>query len=428
MNIIHIFRAPVGGLFRHVVDLANGQIARGHRVGIIADSRTGNARSDEILAVLSPKLALGLIRIPIQRQPNPFDIVTVWQVARRIRQTGAEVVHGHGAKGGALARLASAPKGTVRGYTPHGGSLHDAVAGKFCIMLERLLMRRGNLYLFESAYARDIFRRKVGHPGGTVRVIHNGVTKTEFEPVELAAHATAIVFLGELRALKGIDVLIDAIAILRRDGRPLTATIVGDGPDACSLRTRVDRLGLRNLVHFEKPMPTRAALALGRIIVMPSRAESLPYVVLEAAAAGKLLIVTKVGGIPEVYGPLSDALVPPDNADALAQAIAKTIDNPEVANQTAQALRERVAASFSVDAMVETVLASYQRALGIDAAPAEIETSNKVDRSANGAFRAFWYGQVAHENGRVKLFETEHEAWEYLARCDLAGNITGLYP
>ena len=58
-------------------------------------------------------------------------------------------------------------------------------------------------------------------------------------------------------------------------------------------------------------MPARQAIALGRIMVVPSRAESLPYVVLEAAAAGMPLIATGVGGIPEIYGPLSDTLVPP---------------------------------------------------------------------------------------------------------------------
>ena len=56
MKILHVLRAPIGGLFRHVVDLVSGQIAHGHRVGIIADSQTGNARSDEILAALSPSL------------------------------------------------------------------------------------------------------------------------------------------------------------------------------------------------------------------------------------------------------------------------------------------------------------------------------------------------------------------------------------
>ena len=108
MNILHVFRAPVGGLFRHVVDLARGQIARGHRVGLIADSRTGGERAEETLAALAPQLALGLTRLPMHRQLNPGDAIAAWHVTRRITQTGAHVVHGHGAKGGAYARLAFA--------------------------------------------------------------------------------------------------------------------------------------------------------------------------------------------------------------------------------------------------------------------------------------------------------------------------------
>jgi glycosyltransferase involved in cell wall biosynthesis len=380
MNIIHVFRAPVGGLFRHVVDLANGQIARGHRVGVIADSLTGSARADEILAALSPKLALGLTRIPMQRQPSPTDIAAVWHVTRWIRQTGAEIIHGHGAKGGALARLAFAPKRTVRGYTPHGGSLHDAVGGKFHIMLERALLRRGNLYLFESAYSHATFSNKIGRPRGTVKVVHNGVSRAEFEPIAPAAGATDIVFLGELRMLKGIDVLIDAIAILRGGGRSLTATVVGDGPDAAALQAQVAALELTEAVHFVSPMPARAAMALGRIMVMPSRAESLPYVVLEAAAAGKPMIATDVGGIPEVYGPLAAVLVPPGDANALARAIMKALDDPAAADRTAQQLRERIAASFSVDTMVDTVLASYKHALGVDVTPVEIKNRSAAYR------------------------------------------------
>ena len=60
LNILHVLRAPVGGLFRHVVDLARGQAARGHRVGVIADSSSGGARAEEALADLSSVLALDL--------------------------------------------------------------------------------------------------------------------------------------------------------------------------------------------------------------------------------------------------------------------------------------------------------------------------------------------------------------------------------
>jgi glycosyltransferase involved in cell wall biosynthesis len=360
MKILHVLRAPVGGLFRHVVDLAHGQIARGHDVGLVVDSRTANGLSEAALAALTPKLALGLSRYPIFRQPGPADFAAVLHVARRIGATGAEFVHGHGAKGGALARLAPAHGALIRAYTPHGGSLHDAVGGRICILMEKALKRRGQLYLFESTYSRDTFHRKIGRPAGTVRVVHNGVGRDELAPVALDPDAVDVVVLGEMRALKGVDVLIYALAHSRRLGRRLTAALIGAGPDAASFRELVETLGLQGLVTFHKPMPTRAALAQGRVVVLPSRAESLPYVVLEAAAASKPLVATRVGGVPEVFGPFADRLVAPDDVAALAKAIADAVDG--AADATAQALRLRVEKAFSVDAMVEAVLGAYQQA------------------------------------------------------------------
>jgi len=364
MDIVHIFRAPFGGLFRHVIDLANGQIARGHRVGLITDASRDTPRSENILAALMPKLALGLTRIRIPREPGVQDVRALWQVSRRIQQTNADVVHGHGAKGGALARLTLTPRKIVRAYTPHGGSLHDAVGSTLHLMLEKALLPLGNLYIFESGYSQRTFERKIGKTAATMRIIHNGIGESEFAPISPAPDAADIVYLGELRRLKGIDVLINAIALLRRNGRPVSAVIVGDGQAEVELRAMVADHDLGDLIIFKSAMPARAALALGKIVVMPSRAESLPYVALETAAAGKPLIATNVGGIPEIYGPLAHLLIPPDNVDALAQSILATIDYPAVALQTVLTLRTRIAASFSVDAMVDGVLSSYQQALG----------------------------------------------------------------
>jgi glycosyltransferase involved in cell wall biosynthesis len=362
MKIIHVFRAPVGGLFRHVLDLAQGQIARGHQVGIIADSLTGSARSNQLLSTIAPELGLGLTRVPMHRQPSPFDIVSLYHITKRIIRSGAEVVHGHGAKGGALARLVPLRGTAVRAYTPHGGSLHDAVGGKLHLWLERLLMQRGNLYLFESAYSYDAFRTKIGRPDGIVQTVHNGVSKAEFEPVLTDPEATDILFLGELRMLKGVDVLIEAISILQGQGRSLTATVIGDGPDAQIFRAQAARLGLSKSIRFRKPMPARAALALGHIMAVPSRAESLPYVILEAAAAGKPLVATRVGGIPEIFGSLSDRLVTPGDSTSLAMALAKMLDDPAATAEFSHILRSRVASTFSLDVMINQVLSAYEQA------------------------------------------------------------------
>jgi len=366
LSIIHVFRAPVGGLFRHVADLVRGQIDRGHRVGIIADSTTGNARSDGIFAEIVPHLALGLTRIPMRRPLSPLDAPAVWHVTKRIRETDADVIHGHGAKGGAYARLAVPGRPVVRAYTPHGGSLllrHDNMSGRMYLTLERILLARRALYLFESAYSGELFRAKIGKPNGIVRIIHNGVSQEEFEPVTLAPDATDLVFIGEFRPVKGINFLIDAIATLRNRNKPVTATLVGGGPDEGELRAQVERLSLQNAVRFAPVMPARQALTLGKVMVIPSLAESLPYVVLETAAAGKPLITTRVGGIPEIYGPLSDNLIEAGNATALADAIARTMSDCEAAERLARALRERVASSFSVDTMVDGVLQAYRQAI-----------------------------------------------------------------
>jgi glycosyltransferase involved in cell wall biosynthesis len=366
LNILHVFRAPVGGLFRHVLDLTREQTARGHRVGLIADSNTGGKRAEDTLRLLEPSLALGLTRFPMRRHANPGDLFALAHVVRRARDTEADVVHGHGAKGGAYARLSFGAKRPIRAYTPHGGSLlfgHETLAGQFYLATERLLMLRGDLFLFESAYSADIFRRKIGSPRGLVRIVHNGVSQAEFKPIESAPDATDLVFMGELRPVKGIDVLLDAIARLRDAGRNVTATLVGDGPDRTALQAQVEALGLTGLVQFKPAMPARQALTLGRIMTVPSRAESLPYVVLEAAAGGKPLITTNVGGIPEIYGPLSRTLVPPQDCPALAGAIAWVLDRPDEMANVTRKLREQVRTSFSVGTMVDGVLAAYQKAL-----------------------------------------------------------------
>src|ERR1041385_2878440 len=363
LNILHVFRAPVGGLFRHVQDLTLGHVARGHRVGIIADSLTGGEHAGRVLRALEPSLALGLSRVPMHRQPHPGDVFALAHVLGRARDVGADILHGHGAKGGAFSRLAFGSPAT-RVYTPHGGSLlfsHDTLAGRTYLTSERLMMPRGDLYLFESEFSANTFERKIGRPKGLIRIVHNGVTPAEFEPVLTAADATDLIFLGELRVLKGVDLLIDAIAQLRHEGREVTATLVGAGPDQAQFHEQVERLALADLIHFRAPMPAREAQTLGRIMVMPSRMESFPYVVLEAAAAGKPLIATRVGGIPEIYGPLADALVPPDDAEALTRAIARMLDKPSP-KLTSQ-LRDRVAQTFTAENMVNGVLSAYAAAI-----------------------------------------------------------------
>jgi glycosyltransferase involved in cell wall biosynthesis len=104
---------------------------------------------------------------------------------------------------------------------------------------------------------------------------------------------------------------------------------------------------------------------MGRILVIPSRAESLPYIVLEAAASGMPIIASNVGGVPEIFGAHASHLVASDDLAALAGAIAGRLDDPATAHRVAAAVQARVRKEFSLQAMVDGGLAAYRDALAL---------------------------------------------------------------
>jgi glycosyltransferase involved in cell wall biosynthesis len=276
-----------------------------------------------------------------------------------------DVLHGHGAKAGAFIRMRRRAGHTIRVYTPHGGSLHykpDSVKGQLYGRLERALMNSTDLFLFESAFARDTYQRTIGVPKGLVRCVFNGVTADEFDPVPRAEDATDVVYVGEFRHIKGADILVDAVARLHADGKPVTLTLAGDGEETAALKAQVNRLGLANSVRFIGHVKARHGFAQGKLLVVPSRGDSMPYVVIEAGAAGIPMVAANVGGIPEIFGPFTDALFAPNIAGAAADAIEIAMEDPDAAQNRAKALRERIFQHFSQKAMVEGVLAGYRDA------------------------------------------------------------------
>jgi glycosyltransferase involved in cell wall biosynthesis len=365
LAILHAVRAPVGGIFRHILDLAEGQIARGHAVGILADSLTGGPRAAAALAAIAPRLKLGVHRLPIRREPDPRDAAAWFKFRRLVNRLAPDVLHGHGAQAGAFVRLVKARPGAIKVYTPHGGSLHykpDTLKGMVFSRLERALMNRTDLFLFESGFARDTYLRVVGQPRGLVRCVFNGVAEGEFIPVPTAPEATDLVYVGEFRAIKGTDLLIAALARLNADGRRLRLTLAGDGEETEALKAQIARLGLGASVRFLGHVPPRTGFAQGKLLVVPSRGDSMPYVVIEAAAAGRPMIAARVGGIPEIFGAHAGALFAGDDPGAMAAAIAAALDDPAATARRADALRDDVHRAFSQDAMVEGILAGYRAA------------------------------------------------------------------
>ncbi len=370
LRIVHCFRAPVGGLFRHVLDLSGAQAAAGHDVGYVIDSTVADALTEQRLVAASEHLRLGIIRLPMGRLPSLRDIATSNAISDALAELGADVLHGHGAKGGAYARLAARRlrrdgRDVVTFYTPHGGSLHYAPLspqGLIYTAIERYLRRSTDGLIFESDFIKRAYEERIGRGSVPARAITNALQPTDFTPHQPDADAADFLFIGELRQLKGVDVLLRALAEISVR-QPARLVIVGGGRDREALEKLAAELGLGQAVEFTGPLPAQAAFPRGRCLVVPSRAESMPYIVLEAAAAGMPLLATSVGGIPEIVSGSDTPLLPPGDVTALANAMQDYLDAPDVARDRASRLRVLVGQGFTIEKAAEAVVDFYRQRL-----------------------------------------------------------------
>ena len=356
MRILHVFRAPVGGLFRHIRDLAQAQSQLGHDVGIICDANTGGPQADKHFTDLENHCSLGIKRIAMSRLPGFGDVMSARQVGEFAKQTGFDILHGHGAKGGVYARLAAKQASAKAVYTAHGGTLHyewKSVAGSIFLGAEKLLLQKTDGLVFVCEYEKRTFDEKLGIGSTPSCVVHNGLWSQEFKPAELSDMASDVLFIGELRLLKGVDVLIQALAMI--DGA--SATIVGDGPDRATFETLVAEKNLTDKITFTGAMPAHDAFGLGRLMVIPSRNESFPYIVLEAIAAHKPIIASDVGGIGEILE--TSCLVPADNKDQLAHQIKQYLNDPDSAQKAANARAKSLKEHKSVQVMAQQICDFY---------------------------------------------------------------------
>jgi glycosyltransferase involved in cell wall biosynthesis len=265
-----------------------------------------------------------------------------------------------------LARLA-APR-TPLVFTPHG----FAFAGHFSSRLERGAYRAAERLLAPLASrticvceAEARLARSVG-AGARVRVVHNGIDPpTEIAPdpaiERLRAGGPLVGVLSGLRPGKGLETMIEALALLRADGSGAELVVAGEGDERAALERLAATLGVADAVHLpgHSPDPYRFLAALDAF-VLPSWAESFPYSVLEAMAVGLPIVATDVGGIGEaIEDGASGLLVAPRDAGALATAARALLDDRAGAARLAEAARARRAELFSMAAMVGGTLEVY---------------------------------------------------------------------
>ncbi|MFA5110383.1 MAG: glycosyltransferase [Desulfobaccales bacterium] len=236
----------------------------------------------------------------------------------------------------------------------------------------RLLGRFTDLSLAVSQGVRDYLLTQVGLDPAKVRVVHNGVDIAAIDAARpgpevrrelgLAADVPLIGLVGRLDHWgKGHKELFEAMASLK-ENYPLQALIIGGGRRKKEVRALAASLGLAEVVHFlghRRDVPE--LLKALDIFILPSYSEGMSLALLEAMAAARPVIVSRVGGLPEVVQQnKTGLLIPPRDADALAEALARLLDDPDLAQKLGAAARRRVRAHFSLDRLGREISEIYE--------------------------------------------------------------------
>lgn len=365
MRIMHILDVRDADVVRHVVDLAGQQIAAGHEVGLVRGEADADRASHERLERLGPSLPLGLHRITLAPRYSLLrDLDGAQRIFTVLRHGKPDVLHAHGQHAGAIGRfgLMLLQKRTGQPlqliYSPHGQTLGRL--GPVAAMLERRLLSVTDGMVFECRFAREQYEKRFAPLPRHVAIVPYGVGENEFTERHIMDTATDFLYVGQLERSGGIDLLVMALARMKRN-RLIGALIVGDGSEERELRRQVDRYGLAHQVFFNSGLTRELALLKGTCLVLPARSENFPRVVLEAAAIGMPMILANVGGIRELVGDVAMPLVAPNDVDALVKALDAFLDNPKPLMDHALALKQRVAEHYTVARMAEALNAFYAK-------------------------------------------------------------------
>jgi glycosyltransferase involved in cell wall biosynthesis len=309
----------------------------------------------------------------VRRPVSPWrDLLGLLELLRLLRQEHPHLVHVNSAKAAALGRLAAWLAGVpIRIYTVHGWAFlaHRGLASAAYRWVERTLRPLTTVTVCVSENERQTGLAARACEEETTIVIRNGVTTRAGDLAEPRSARPRLVMVGRLQAPKDPITLVRALALV--SARGLEALLVGDGPERAAVEDEIERLGVGSAVRLlGERTDVPELLATAHVFVLSTRSEGLPLSVLEAMAAGLPVIASNVGGIHELVADgVSGVLVPPDDPDALAEAIERLVEDPSLAQRLGRAGRRRVAENFDLEAVREAHLALYRRMLATRGLP-----------------------------------------------------------
>jgi len=255
---------------------------------------------------------------------------------------------------------------SMRVHTEHG-RIPAEQRGRGLRRAECWALGRCSHVVAVSSPGVEALRRDTGFLGA-IGIVHNGyapahlVNRTQARAsLGIPDGVPVMAVVGRLAVEKGQDLALRALAALGTGEPNLVLVLVGDGPERNALEALAGQLGLSGRVLFTGARPdVRQLYQAFDLVLLPSRSESLPMVLLEAGTAGVPVLATRVGGMPEVVEDgETGLLVPPEDPAALAAAAKRILLRPEWGGRLAAGLRERVQRQFSATAMVAGYVKLY---------------------------------------------------------------------
>jgi glycosyltransferase involved in cell wall biosynthesis len=356
-----VVQPPRGGAPALVEMLVREQV-RIHEVGVVC--RPGPARR---LAGSGARLWA----LPMVRAVAPADdLRQLARLIRIVRRFEPDVLHAHSSKAGVLGRLAARASGVPVVFSPHNfaHAIHEGPGYLrwLFLMAERLFAPlTTQLHLTYGGEREEALRLGLARPE-RLMVVPNGIDAGPLLSIPVPdRNPPTVGTYARLWPQKRIDLLLEAAAVLARRGLAFHLEVIGDGPVRGELEGLAHDLGLDGRVRFMNDGVGRAqALEELDIYVLSSAQEAFPLVPMEAMAAGRPVIATAVGALPEIVEDgVTGTIVPVGDGAGLAEAIATLIAEPDLRRSMGAAGRERVTERFAIDRMSDQLEEVYRAAL-----------------------------------------------------------------